>query len=170
MIKLMDNVHQQLYVSARMAYPAEACGLLVTPCVDGPQFPVTGPNPVEPKGAEAFGDSRITIVDFLPAENAAPPHLRNSRFQMEPRFILDAQRRCRERSREIAGVFHSHPDHIPVPSATDLREAWPIYLYLILHVRQDGFGSLMAWRLATQGGGFDPLQISASQALPPARI
>ncbi len=169
MVVLLNHVRRQLYASARIAYPAEACGLILAAGLEHQKSPGAGRTVGVPPGPGQPVDDRIALVEYLPAENAAPYYLRHKRFQMDPRFILDAQRRCRERGREIVGIFHTHPDHIPVPSATDLQEAWPIYLYLILHVRQHDFGSLMAWRLAEQGGSFNPVKIADADTMPPVQ-
>lgn len=49
----------------------------------------------------------------------------------------------------IVGGYHSHPASSPIPSPTDLAEALPHFLYLIVTPRPDGAGGcdVRAWQL-----------------------
>ena len=48
----------------------------------------------------------------------------------------------------FGGVWHTHPDHPPRPSSTDLAAAWEGYTYVILSVGREGVADTRAWRLA----------------------
>jgi len=112
-----------MLMAARAAHPLEACGIL-------------------------FGTER-RIEAFLETANV---HARpERRFEIDPQALIDAHRSARAGGPRIAGYFHSHPDGIPEPSATDLAQAapdgrvWAIY----------GEGRLAFFRAVE--GGFETL-------------
>jgi len=82
-------------------------------------------------------------------ENVAPES-RHARYLLEPRKLADLERVVVRRGLVVLGYFHSHPTSSPVPSRTDLVEAWPGYSYLI----QPAEGSPRAWRLAANEKDF----------------
>jgi len=45
-----------------------------------------------------------------------------TRYDADPRDVIDAHVALRQREAEILAIYHSHPRWEPVPSATDLRE------------------------------------------------
>ncbi len=105
------------------AYPRECCGILL--------------------GEEG----RITA--FLPADNV---HLQpEDHFEIDPQVLIDAHRAARQGGSPIAGYYHSHPNGLAEPSATDRRQAahdgsvWAIV----------GAGEVTFWRDAPEG--FIPL-------------
>ena len=156
MIVLSNGIYDQCRQLGREAYPFEACGLLLarSDSVSGHDSETRMTD-----SRSAFTDDQIHIAELLVAENIAPRDHQQRMYQLDPVFLLHAQRRCRERKREIVGIFHTHPDHPPVPSAADLAAAWPVYIYLILHVRADAFGSMLAWKLDSQGERFCPVGV-----------
>jgi proteasome lid subunit RPN8/RPN11 len=97
---------------AEDAYPAECCGLLVGTA-----------------GARAWRVRRV-----VPSRNLAPAH-RRDRFEVDPALHLKLQRELRGTGAGIVGIYHSHPDGQPAPSATDLESAWePDLVWLIAAV------------------------------------
>ena len=62
------------------------------------------------------------------------PH---NRYQIAPIELVKIEREARGRSLEIAGFYHSHPDHPAQWSTTDLAEAhWLGCSYVITSVEQ----------------------------------
>jgi proteasome lid subunit RPN8/RPN11 len=56
-----------------------------------------------------------------------------NRFLIDPKAHIDARREGRADGTEVVGFYHSHPHSPPVPSPTDLAEAWyPDHLYAIV--------------------------------------
>ena len=105
-------------------YPHETCGLLV--------------------GRSA--ESATLIKDLVQARNLNTERARD-RYELAPEDLLAADGAARERGLEIVGVWHSHPDHPAVPSATDRKGAWTGWSYLIAEVERDGLRDLKSWRL-----------------------
>lgn len=93
------------------AYPYECCGIL----------------------AGSFGGDGRTVYLVLRCSNAAKSQ--RTSYEIDPRELIRAQRQARERGFDIVGFYHSHPDHPPQWSPTDLAEAhWIGCSYLIVTV------------------------------------
>ena len=118
--------HQRAAIEqlARAGYPHEACGLLL--------------------GRLDRDATRLARVTH--ARNLATDRLAD-RYTLDPQDYLAADEEARRDGLEIVGIWHSHPDHPARPSATDLRNAWPDYTYLIVAVHQGEVVDLTAWRL-----------------------
>lgn len=102
-VRVAGYLVRQMIDHARREAPHEACGLLLG----------------EPG----------QILEVVPARNELADR---SRYRIDPRDHFAAIRRARAQARAVVGAFHSHPRSAPVPSATDLAEAWPEFLYLIV--------------------------------------
>jgi proteasome lid subunit RPN8/RPN11 len=97
---------------ARAAAPRECCGLLLG--LAPPASDVTEIRRAEPTG------------------NIAPEP---TRYQIDPADHFRAIREARAAGLSVIGAYHSHPASAPVPSPTDLAEALPAFLYLIVSLR-----------------------------------
>jgi len=105
------------------AHPLEACGLLAgMPPEDG----VAG------------------VSAFFPADNAvASARL----YEVEPRALLQADRRAEEAGQQLLGVYHSHTHTDAKPSPTDIRQAPdPGWHYVLVSLR-DSLPSVRSWRI-----------------------
>ena len=114
LLRLRRTLLEQIGIHAEEQYPNECCGVLLgTAGVDG-----------------------WTVVDILPADNAAMESAR-SRYAIEPAEVVRITKQARQLGLEIAGFYHSHPDHPAVWSPTDLAEAhWLGCSYLITKVAE----------------------------------
>lgn len=110
-------------------YPDECCGALIL--VNG--------------GIEAFRLPNTT------AEGA------RRRFLIGPGDYRQAEARAQERGGQLAGFYHSHPDHPARPSQHDLAHAWPNLTYVIVSVNQGTPGDLRSWRLLEDRSGFEEI-------------
>nr|WP_317975322.1 M67 family metallopeptidase [Novosphingobium sp. IK01] len=81
--------------AALRAFPAEACGLLL--------------------GKEGH------IMEARACANVAPDPLRH--FEIDPAALIAAHRASRAGGLAVLGYFHSHPNGLARPSATDARAA-----------------------------------------------
>jgi proteasome lid subunit RPN8/RPN11 len=112
-------------------YPAEACGLI----------------------GGTIEDDRKVAVQLVPLANGRTDSARN-RYLIDPDSFRRAQDRLDRDGLEVIGVYHSHPDHPPAPSAFDREHAWPWLSYAIVAVEQGRAGALKSWVLAEDRGTF----------------
>ncbi|MCC5621316.1 Mov34/MPN/PAD-1 family protein, partial [Nostoc sp. CHAB 5715] len=68
-------------------------------------------------------------------------------YAIAPEVMLKTQREARNRSLNIIGIFHSHPDHPAIPSECDRLYAWQGYSYIIVSVQNGKAGELQSWSL-----------------------
>jgi proteasome lid subunit RPN8/RPN11 len=106
-----------LRIAARSAHPNECCGLL-----------------------EGVRTGDVFHVQVLhPARNLAA---RADRFEINAADHIAAQKAARANGRTIIGCYHSHPDGVATPSATDQAgAAQDDFLWLI--VADDTVGSFV---------------------------
>jgi proteasome lid subunit RPN8/RPN11 len=114
LLRLRRTLLEQIGIHAEEQYPNECCGVLLgTAGVDG-----------------------WTVVDVVRAANVALDSTRN-RYTIAPAEIVRIMRQARQRSLEIAGFYHSHPNHPAMWSPTDLAEAhWLGCSYIITEVAE----------------------------------
>lgn len=87
--------------------------------VDGLLKEAAGAHPRECCGILLGEDGRITA--FLPAENVHPQP--ESHFEIDPQLLIDAHRAARGGGPRVIGYYHSHPNRLAEPSATDRQQA-----------------------------------------------
>lgn len=112
MLKLSRRDYDCLRQHGEETYPHECCGVLL---------------------GQMDGDARIvTSVARCGNTRNDSPH---NRYNIDPRELIRIQREGRERGEDVVGFYHSHPDHPPRWSATDLAEAhWIGCSYVITSV------------------------------------
>ena len=113
-------------------YPAEACGLL---------------------GGVLEADRKV-VVQVVPLVNQRTDAARN-RYLIEPESFRRAQVKLDRDGLDVIGVYHSHPDHPPAPSAFDREHAWPWLSYVIVGVGRGRAGEMKSWVLTDDRGSFD---------------
>lgn len=74
------------------------------------------------------------------------------RYTVDPVDHFAALRAARAEGLAVVGAWHSHPAGPPIPSATDLAEAAPDFLYLIVGLAPAP--AVRAWQLVD--GNFAP--------------
>ena len=100
--------------------------------------------------------SRNRIERILPATNVH--HAPATHFEIDPQTLIDAHRAAREAGPAVLGYYHSHPNGLSQPSATDRRLAahygaiWAIV----------AAGEVAFWRDGAQG--FEPLSPVIAEA------
>jgi proteasome lid subunit RPN8/RPN11 len=119
-------VYLDLRAHAEDTYPRECCGaLLGRPSADG---------------------WRVDLL--LRAANARMGEA-TTRYEIAPADLAKIAGEARSRGLEIAGFYHSHPDHPPQWSATDLAEAhWLGCSYVITEVAEGKASITCAFLLA----------------------
>ena len=114
MLKIAQSDLGSLRRHGEETYPHECCGILL---------------------GKIEGEARI-VEAVIRAGNTRTdsPH---NRYHIAPKELVAAQRNAREQGWDIVGFYHSHPDHPPRWSATDLAEAhWMGCSYVITSVEK----------------------------------
>lgn len=118
---------EEIQREAADGYPYESCGIVL--------------------GRRA--DSSLAVTRVLATPNEAEAAERRRRFIIEPKVVLELQRRLRGTGESIIGFYHSHPDAEARPSARDMTyfRLWPETVWLIVPVSGGEPGPPRAWWL-----------------------
>lgn len=112
MLTIGREQYGEIRLHGEQVYPQECCGVLI---------------------GTIDGENR-NVVDVARCSNTRTDSLHN-RYGIDPSELVRIQREARERSLDIIGFYHSHPDHPARWSQTDLEEAhWVGCSYLITSV------------------------------------
>ncbi len=96
-----------------------------------------------------------SVVETLPMENTADAERRHDRVLIEPRDLMLADRKARERGLDVIGYYHSHPDDEAVPSQFDLDHALPVWSYIIVSVRGQKAMDWNSWEMENDRSKFN---------------
>ena len=115
MLKFPTEVYNAIRQHGEETYPHECCGVLLGRFEDDGSKTATR--------AVRCGNTRDDS-----------PH---NRYNIDPKELVRIQREGRQRSEDILGFYHSHPDHPAQWSQTDLAEAhWIGCSYVITSVEK----------------------------------
>lgn len=131
MIQIPKKVLNSILQEAKKAYPNECCGLLIGKNENG----------------------KKNVIRITPITNINKTRMQD-RYEMDPRELEAADNVARQKSIDIIGIYHSHPDHPPRPSAFDQERAWPVYSYMIVAVEKGVKFEAQSWVLEDWGGEF----------------
>jgi [CysO sulfur-carrier protein]-S-L-cysteine hydrolase len=92
-LQIPRDIHDAMVAHCLREAPLECCGIL--------------------------GGVAPRVSSFHPLRNAAASE---TRYDADPRDLIDAVVAVRQRGAEILAIYHSHPRWEAVPSQTDLRE------------------------------------------------
>lgn len=139
MLRLTAELHEQIKAHGAVSYPFEGCGLLL--------------------GRVENGDNIVTEIRPLP--NVWPVETEKPvRFLIDPKAWQQVELEAMNCDLDVIGIFHSHPDDVPVASPRDLAWAsWPGYSYLITQVLQAEPTFSRSWQLKGDRSGFDEEEI-----------
>ena len=113
-LQLTSEVYEAIRGHGEETYPHECCGALLG----------------KP------GEQGWLVADAVRAGNTRTDSAHN-RYHIAPIELVRIQRTAREKGLEIAGFYHSHPDHPAQWSQTDFDEAhWLGCSYVITSVAQ----------------------------------
>lgn len=125
-----------IHAHAERSYPNECCGLLMGYLTED---------------GRAVIDVWVTENSWTAevADNLADglPSSKTHRYWIAPAEMLAAMKDARQRDLEIIGIYHSHPNHVAVPSECDRRLAWAQYSYAIVSVMQGRAVDTQSWVL-----------------------
>ncbi|HUA97145.1 MAG TPA: M67 family metallopeptidase [Terracidiphilus sp.] len=130
-LRISREVYGAMRAHGEETYPQECCGALLG-------------------RAQADG---WRVEAMVRAENArgkeAGMEAARSRYEIAPAELVRIEREARGRGLEIAGFYHSHPDHPARWSETDLEEAhWVGCAYVITEVVRGKAAATRAFLLA----------------------
>jgi proteasome lid subunit RPN8/RPN11 len=112
MLKISKADYDLIRWEAERSYPHECCGILL--------------------GTIAGEERKVSLT--ITCENARTDSPSN-RYSIHPEQLIAGLKLARSRGETIVGFYHSHPDHPPQFSTTDLEEAhWFDCSYLIVSV------------------------------------
>ncbi len=134
-LRFSSLVQADLIRRAVAGYPHEVCGLLIG------------------KGTAAG----VLVERITEARNLRTDRLAD-RYVLDPDDFLAADSAARREGLEVVGIWHTHPDHPPTPSQTDLEAAWEGYSYVILSVRRGDVADIRSWRLAGSRFAGQPIE------------
>lgn len=139
MLTLSKEIHKAIKVHGKTSYPFEGCGLLL---------------------GQADADKN-SVTEIRPMENVWPVEAEKPiRFSIDPDAWQRAELDAMLAGLDVIGVFHSHPDDVPVASPRDLAWAsWPGYSYLITQVLKGEPTYSQSWQLAADRSGFSEEEI-----------
>lgn len=134
MLRLSRVIHEEIKAHGAASYPYEGCGLLL--------------------GQVADGDNVVTVIRPLP--NVWPVEAEKPiRFSIDPQAWQQVEIEAMMNGLDVIGIFHSHPDDVPVASPRDLAWAsWPGYSYLITQVLKGEPTFSRSWQLQVDRSGF----------------
>src|SRR4051812_47322464 len=95
-IRFSQMSWQSLREQAEAAYPFEGCGLLLGPLT-----------------AEKLVHEVVSLKNMLREEGRG-----RFDFTFSPAEFMSTQMAAEKRGLDVIGIFHTHPDHPPRPSAT----------------------------------------------------
>jgi proteasome lid subunit RPN8/RPN11 len=125
-LRIRALVLEKLRTHGEQAYAHECCGVLLGRIVDGDR-------------------EAVRAVLCSNTRQDSP----QNRYQIDPRDLIRIQREGRRGGLDIIGFYHSHPDHPPEWSRTDLAEAhWTGCSYVITSVEKGIARSTRSFLLA----------------------
>lgn len=129
LLKLNPEHLQIIRTHAASTYPEECCGIILG----------------------YLANESKTVVEVIPTENAWSGETvldnKRRRYAIAPEIMLKVQKEARDRSLNIIGIYHSHPDNPAIPSESDRVQAWQEYSYIIVSVPNGKAGELKSWHL-----------------------
>jgi proteasome lid subunit RPN8/RPN11 len=144
MLRIPERAYQQLRQHAEETYPHECCGVLL--------------------GMLNGEKKEISAAVRIPNASASP----GNHYEIAPVDLIRVEREARGMGVEIAGFYHSHPDHPAQWSSTDLAEAhWLGCSYVITEIRSGKAFATNAFCLAgatEEDKRFEPEEIQIGES------
>lgn len=108
--RIDKEVLGNICLHAEEAYPYEGCGVLLSK-----------------KGSEIVSGS-------VRAKNRVSGESAGTHFLLDPLEIYDIEKKAEDEGYDVAGFYHTHPEHEAIPSDEDKLYMIPEQLYLIVSV------------------------------------
>jgi len=136
----LDKGHlNEIRMHGERDYPYECCGLLIG------RFETSG---------------QKMVAETYPISNAREEEAKRNRFLIRPDELMLGEKHAREKSLDVVGFYHSHPDDRAVPSKYDLDHAWPSYSYIVVAVEKGHAADLRSWEMEADRSRFNEEEIT----------
>src|SRR5215471_17774934 len=122
MIRIDNGPWAAMLAHARRTYPNECCGAMLG----------------------TIGDDGKHVTEAIALENAYEG-VQAARYELRPEDLLAADKAARQRSMDLIGIYHSHPDCDAYFSTTDLQNSCPWYSFVVLSVQKGEFHHANSW-------------------------
>jgi proteasome lid subunit RPN8/RPN11 len=96
-------------------------------------------------GLETSNDHRT--LEHIIATNNISPEDRSHRFEIAPLAFLRAEQFADRNDLQLLGIYHSHPNHLAIPSELDRISAQPGFSNVIISLINNKFAAIRSWRL-----------------------
>jgi proteasome lid subunit RPN8/RPN11 len=137
-VRIIREAFEQVRAHASDGYPYEICGMLIA----------------------VRGSSVVTQTRRV--RNTMVERARD-RYEMDPLDQIRIQRECDDTGLEIAGYYHSHPDHPAQASITDSRRSWAGPIYMIVSCVAGEVVDANAFTAEQDGGPMNPEPLEVIQ-------
>ncbi len=142
MIAITEDQLSDIRRHGERDYPFECCGVLIG----------------------KFEPDQKRVIETFSISNAREEEAKRNRFLIRPEELMRGEKYAREKSMDVVGFYHSHPDDRAVPSQYDLEHAWPTYSYIVVAVEKGRSTDLRSWEIENDRSRFNEEEISPSPA------
>jgi proteasome lid subunit RPN8/RPN11 len=132
-IKLTQALQQRIFQQMEGTFPNEGGGFLL--------------------GTKQGEDT--LIADVIQVENVFETEEQYHRYAMTPQNWMKMEDEADARGLTLVGYYHSHPNHVAIPSEFDREHALPNFVYIITSVMQGKAVEMLVWELTHDRSRFD---------------
>ena len=132
-IKLTQALQQRIFQQMEGTFPNEGGGFLL---------------------GTKQGDDTL-IADVIQVDNVFETEEQYHRYAMTPQNWMKMEDEADARGLTLVGYYHSHPNHVAIPSEFDREHALPNFVYIITSVMQGKVVEMLVWELTHDRSRFD---------------
>ena len=132
-VKLSQALQQRIFKQMEGTFPNEGGGFLL--------------------GTKQGDDTLIS--DVIQVENIFETEEQYHRYAMTPQNWAKLEDEADARGLTLIGYYHSHPNHVAIPSEFDREHALPNFVYIITSVMQGKAVEMLVWELTHDRSRFD---------------
>lgn len=132
-IKLGQALQQRIFKQMEATFPNEGGGFLL---------------------GTKQGENTL-IEDVLQIENVFETEEQYHRYAMTPQNWMKMEDEADARNLTLVGYYHSHPNHVAIPSEYDREHALPNFIYIITSVMEGQAADMLVWELSHDRSKFE---------------
>jgi proteasome lid subunit RPN8/RPN11 len=132
-VRLSQTLQQRIFKQMEATFPNEGGGFLL--------------------GTKQGADT--LIQDVIQVENVFETEEQYHRYAMTPQNWMKMEDEAEARNLTLVGYYHSHPNHVAIPSEFDRDHALPNFIYIITSVMAGEAVEMLVWELAHDRSRFD---------------